>query len=256
MGLYPRASALSHFAAEKTTRSSPAGGILSQGPRATYTADVMTENAPKRFCRQWMQRGASAHALVVRALRLASWGAGLAACLVAATWCGGLARADEAGGVVITGEVVPEAPNHFRWIIRNDGTGNIVSFRAPRHLGQDAVMPPRWSYELPKGATETSGEVLYRADAPVAGIGPGETGTFEIHDLRLQRVGRTKRAADVVVGFADGTELVISGVLCPAEETIVEKNIPLFGLGGMFAIFLIAQAVRKRRRGAAQAGPS
>jgi len=196
------------------------------------------------------------HARGGRAHRLASWGAGLAACLVAATWCGVVARADEAGGVVVTGDVVPEAPNHFRWIIKNNGTGNIVLFRAPRHLGLEAVMPPRWSYELPAGATETSGDVLYRADVPAAGIGPGETGTFEIHDMRLQRVGRTKRAADVVVGFADGSELVLSGVLCPAEETIIEKNIPLFGLGGMFAIFLIAQAVRKRRRGAEQAGPS
>jgi hypothetical protein len=175
----------------------------------------------------------------------------LASLLVALMNLGAVAAvraSDPRSEIEIVGDTLVDSPNHFRWTITNHNRGAIVSFRAPRYLAEDAIPPPGWTGEIIKNATTGDNEVLFETKRPAAGIYPGQSLSFEVHDRRIARTGRTKAPRPVVVGLADGSVLTISDVWCPAEESAFGKNLPLIGLGAMFAVFLLVQAARKRRR--------
>jgi len=60
--------------------------------------------------------------------------------------------------------------------------------------------------------------------------------------------GGVKRGpGEVTVRFADGSETRVSGVELPQQEGLGDKYVSLIALGGVFTIFVIVQAVRKRR---------
>ncbi|MCB9867342.1 MAG: hypothetical protein H6816_12005 [Phycisphaerales bacterium] len=185
-------------------------------------------------------------------VRRAAW---LAVALVAVGLAAPVVRAEET--VTVEGDTLPDNPAEFRWTVTNHSGSNIVMFKAPRFLASITLPPPGWSGEILKGTTDRNGEAVFRADSPAAGIWPGRSLSFEVHDLRRMRVGRTKRPLTVEIGRADGTQETVAGVLCPAEESFLAQNIPLIGLASMFGIFLLIQAVRKRRKKAqANAAPA
>jgi hypothetical protein len=52
----------------------------------------------------------------------------------------------------------------------------------------------------------------------------------------------------VTLRFDDGTEMRVGGVELPHAEGLGDKYVSLIGLGLVFMIFILAQAIRKRRR--------
>lgn len=153
--------------------------------------------------------------------------------------------------VVVTGERNPD--NRYReliWTVRNTGIEPITSFIAPARLGGDLIQPPDGWSGVASDASIGNGKkievVEFHADRQEAAIrlGGEKIFTVRIHaDLRWQPVPRT-----VAVGFANGSEVLIDGVICPQPESTFQHNFPAIGLGVIFATFLIVKAARKPKQ--------
>ena len=150
--------------------------------------------------------------------------------------------------VVITGGT--DASGHtYTWQVNNGGVSPIVEVRFPHSHGGLFFPPPGWSSDCTAmvhvGTKDGPGVCAVRAPAPADGIAPGRSVTFS---MQIAPAGAKRGPGEVTVRFADGSETRIAGVELSQREAIGDKNLPLFGLGGAFTIFVIAQAVRERRR--------
>jgi hypothetical protein len=152
---------------------------------------------------------------------------------------------DAETAIVVEGERLASNPRHFRWTVTNHGDTPILAFQAPRYLGEEFLAPPNWQGEILVGKGSGKDDVRFTAGNPYHAILPGASKSFEIHDRRLRG---TKRRLAVQVELAGGNVVTIADVWCPAPENVFEKNLPLIGLGGMFAVFLLVQVWRKRRK--------
>ena len=70
--------------------------------------------------------------------------------------------------------------------------------------------------------------------------------------MQIAPAGAKRGPGEVTVRFANGSETRVAGVELPRQETSGDKNLPLYGLGSVFIIFVIAQAARRRRQRARQ----
>jgi len=168
----------------------------------------------------------------------------------------GARASDKASEIEIVGTPVAENPNYFRWTITNKSRASIVRFSAPRFMEELVVPPDGWNGEITKSATDNSRGVQFTVAESKAAIQPGQSLVFQIQDMRPMRTGRTKAPQNVVIGLLDGSEVTIPNVLCPAGESPLVRNLNLIALGAMFAIFLLVQAIRTRRRKASASGNS
>jgi hypothetical protein len=66
--------------------------------------------------------------------------------------------------------------------------------------------------------------------------------------MQIAPAGAKRGPGEVSIRFADGSEVRVAGVELPQQEGLGDKYVSLIALGGVFAFFVIAQAVRKRRR--------
>jgi len=157
------------------------------------------------------------------------------------------ARGADPSKIAIEGERVAENVRHFRWTVTNNGKAPIIRFRAPSYLSSETIPPEGWTGIPPKGGAPGEREFEFVADSNRHAIRTGQTLSFEVHDRRLR--GTTKRRS-VTIELLGGEVLTIDDVWCPAPESFVERNVPLIGLTTMFAIFLLVQALRKKRKDA------
>jgi hypothetical protein len=137
----------------------------------------------------------------------------------------------------------------YTWQVKNDGVSPIVEVRFP-HSHRALFFPPGgWSSDCtaldPVGTRQEPGVCAARAPSPADGIAPGRSATFS---MQIAPASAKRGLGEVVVRVADDNEIRVAGVELPRQEAASDKNLPLFGLGGVFAIFVIAQAVRKKRR--------
>lgn len=149
---------------------------------------------------------------------------------------------------VITGGADVSGHN-YSWQVRNSGAQPIVEIRFP-HFRTGLFFPPSgWSSDctspMQVGATGEPGVCTTRATASGDAISPGRSLAFS---MRITSGGVKRGPGEVTVRFADGSETRVAGVELPQPEAAGDKNLPLLGLGGVFAILLIVQAVRNRRR--------
>jgi len=150
--------------------------------------------------------------------------------------------------IVITGGA--DASGHtYTWQVHNGGILPIIEVRFPHYRGGLFFPPSGWSSDctglVHVGAKDEVGVCTARSPAPADGIAPGRSVTFS---MQIAPAGAKRGPGEVTVRFADGSETRIAGVELSQREAIGDKNLPLFGLGGAFTIFVIAQAVRERRR--------
>jgi len=158
--------------------------------------------------------------------------------------------------VVITGGA--DASGHtYSWQVRNEGASPLVEIHFPHFRGGLFFPPKGWSGDctalVQVGAKDEPGICTARAPAPADGIAPRQSAPFS---MQIASSGAKRGLGEVIVRFADGSEARVAGVELPQREAAGDKNLPLYGLGGLFAIFVIAQAIRKRRRRATSAGDS
>jgi hypothetical protein len=142
-----------------------------------------------------------------------------------------------------------DASGHtYTWQVRNGGASPIVEVRFPHYRGGLFFSPLGWSSDCTAlvhvGAKDEPGVCTARAVAPADGIAPGQSVAFS---MQIASSGAKRGPGEVTVRFADGSETRVAGVELPQQEGLGDKYVSLVALGGVFTIFVIAQAVRKRR---------
>jgi hypothetical protein len=142
-----------------------------------------------------------------------------------------------------------EDGHSYAWTVRNNAAQAITYIEFPHYNGDLPTDVRGWKPEMTEqvgaGGGGRVGKLMYTAEAPFRGLAPGRSETF---GLRVGPAGAVEKTAVVRVRFADGTEAQVPGVLCPMPESWLSRNIPLFGLGACFVLF-VAIARRRRRHG-------
>ena len=148
-----------------------------------------------------------------------------------------------------------DASGHtYTWQVQNGGASPIVEVRIPHYRAGLFFPPPGWSNDCTAlvhvGAKDEPGVCTARATAPADGIAPGRSAVFS---MQIASAGAKRGPGEVTVRFADGSEIRVAGVELPQQEGLGDKYVSLIALGGVFAIFVIAQSIRSRRPRASRA---
>ncbi len=164
------------------------------------------------------------------------------------------AWAAEDRNVTITGGA--DASGHtYAWQVANTGDSSIVEVRFPHYRAGLFFAPQGWSTNCTAlvhvGVKDEPGVCTARAVSPGEGIAPGRSATFSI---QVAPAGAKRGRGEATVRLADGTEMRVGGVELPQAEGLGDKYVSLIGLGAVFMIFIVAQAIRKRRKTAKPAG--
>ena len=165
-------------------------------------------------------------------------------CLIAAI----AARADE-GGVTLVGGPNTTGQN-YEWTVTNQDRSPIVEVRIPHYHASLFLVPPEWktdasTFIVNVGAADRPGECVARAASERDGIAPGKSAVFRV---QLSASGAARGVGTVHVRFADGRETAIPGVAVPQPERLGDKYVSLIGLGGIFAVLILIQRLRRARR--------
>jgi len=156
--------------------------------------------------------------------------------------------------VTITGGA--DASGHtYTWRVANPGPSSIVEVRFPHYRAGLFFAPQGWSSECTAlvhvGVKDEPGVCTARAGSPGEGIAPGRFATFS---MQIAPAGAKRGRGEVTLRFDDGTEMRVGGVELSQAEGLGDKYVSLIGLGLVFMIFILAQAIRKRRKTAMPAG--
>lgn len=159
-----------------------------------------------------------------------------------------VAAAANGAEVVITGGA--DASGHtYTWQVHNGGASPIVEVSFPHYRAGLFFAPPNWSIDCTAlvnvGVKDEPGVCTARAVAPADRLSPGQSVAFS---MQIASAGAKRGPGEVTVRFADGNETRVAGVELPQQEGLGDKYMSLIALGGVFTIFVIAQAVRNRRR--------
>jgi hypothetical protein len=135
----------------------------------------------------------------------------------------------------------------YAWTVVNNHTSPIVYVEFPHYHASLFLAPDGWSTDstflVNVGVEDRPGTCTARVGQPASGIKRGATGTFQ---MRVYQPGTRRGQGTVVVRFADGSEVQVSGVEMPTPEAMSDKYAPLIGLGAIFIIWL---AIGAKRRG-------
>ncbi len=157
--------------------------------------------------------------------------------------------------VEITGGKPQGNIHQFVWTVVNNGTRTITRFRVPHYGGNEGFGAPGWTLTNMTGSVRRGGakpgHIEWHAATPAAAILPGGSLAFNIS---ITQAGIYESSQTVTVGFADGATLEITGVMCPAREPFLRRNLPAVGLGVLFAIFIVCKTFADRRRARTAAG--
>lgn len=153
-------------------------------------------------------------------------------------------------GVTITGGRQAENRQYWRWTITNNGTQPIVFMKFPHFLGDIFEYPKDlWNEEITNrnelGMDRTNGIFILNAKSAYRGIPPGQSLDIAI---RVGRGDNFSVASTVIIKFADGETVEVLNVYCPQLQPIWERNILLFGMGSMFAMFVLYRYLKGRLR--------
>ncbi len=151
--------------------------------------------------------------------------------------------------VTITGGA--EVPGRkYSWTVANNHTSPIVRIEFPHYRVGLFFAPKGWSTDqstflVSVGVPVKPGLCVAEAASSAEGIASGKSTEFS---AQLATGAVRRRAGQVLVRFADGTEFTVAGVELPQREAISDSNVSLIGLGVIFVAWLFFQLIRSRRR--------
>ncbi len=156
-----------------------------------------------------------------------------------------------AAQVAIDGGREPTNPYKYTWTLTNHGSKNITYLEIPHFLGVGFEAPPHWTYEITEQVVEgkpvTTGVVRTRPQSPWYALRPGQSAEFSL-TVAVVANPPAPRSGTVKIGFADDTVDTIAGVEVPCPVPWLQRHALLLELGAMFALFLLVQALRSRRK--------
>lgn len=138
----------------------------------------------------------------------------------------------------------------YTWKVVNHGSKKITYVEIPHYVGNLFTAPLHWTFEITEqiglGKTTTTGVVRARAELPAHAIRPGRSAVYSLTVCVYRRSAPQLRA--VRIGFADGTSETIGSVEVPWRVPWFRRHALLIGFGAMFAVFLLVQVLRGRRK--------
>lgn len=163
----------------------------------------------------------------------------------------------------ITGGADP-AGYSYTWTVTNKHTSPIVHVEFPHYHGALFFAPEDWSVECTflvnvgvedRPGVCTARNVLF-AEAPAGfarnntALGSKPGSARDTLDFRMQVLlrGTRRGQGQVLVRFADGSEVYVAGVELPQREAVGDKYVPLIGLGLIFLIWVIARSRSRAKR--------
>ncbi len=147
--------------------------------------------------------------------------------------------------VTITGGIDPSG-KLYNWTITNNYSKRIVFVSFPHYSASTFTAPFGWEVDcenlLNVGVANPQGDCEATAMDLSAGIPRSGSSKFEMQVPRAV----ARRPGKVLIRFADDTEYVVAGVELPQKESVGERYVPMIGMGGIFAIFLLVAWMRSR----------
>jgi hypothetical protein len=161
-----------------------------------------------------------------------------------------------ASGVAITGGQDEQDRFRYAWSVTNNGDSPITYFEIPHFRGNLFVPPDGWVNEITQQNGVTPGEVvegvwMSTCENPESCIQPGKSQSFVL--TIATRGGSTPQQRNAIIGFADGSRINVPGVECPIQEPWYSRYVMPLSMGVMFALFLIVQIIRSRKKSASSA---
>jgi hypothetical protein len=149
----------------------------------------------------------------------------------------------------VTIEGGPDASgDNYAWTVTNAYTSPIVYVEFPHYHATLFFAPDGWTTQstflVNVGVEDSPGVCAATAATEARGISPGRSGTFR---MRIHQGGTRQGTGTVRVRFADGREISVPGVRLAVPEALSDRFGPLIGLGVVFLLLLVIQAVRRKR---------
>ncbi len=157
------------------------------------------------------------------------------------------ATAAAAGPVTVTIAGGADASGHnYEWTITHDHSSPIVYVEFPHFRAYFFTPPPGWKANITHRYPEDrqAGECTAEVEDPAEGLKRGQTGRFA---MRIGPKGAPRGEGDVIIRFADNTEVVVLAEV-PIKESPGSQHVPLIALGTIFAVFLLVKALKRRKR--------
>jgi len=150
--------------------------------------------------------------------------------------------------VTITGGV-DDLRINYTWQVTNHHTSRIIYVEFPHFMAETFTPPKGWSWDestnMPKAnVSPKPGLCIGRVKSTIGGIAPSMTATFA---MRVQTPTVKRRPGNVLVRFADGTEVTVTGVELPHRESKFEKYSTPIGIAALGILWLIVRTIRKRK---------
>jgi hypothetical protein len=136
-----------------------------------------------------------------------------------------------------------ESGQRYRWTVTNHHAAPVIRVEFPHYMADLFTVPEGWHGELtdPLGKTGRSGLFIASSADPTRGIAQGRSAAF---DLKIGPAGTPRGKGDVLVRFADDTEILVRAEV-PVQEPAGDRHIALIGLGLIFGAFVLIRAFRR-----------
>jgi hypothetical protein len=137
-------------------------------------------------------------------------------------------------------------------MVTNLHTSPITEASFPHYHAMLFFAPKGWTSEstflVNVGVEDRPGVCTARAVSPADAIVPRGSATFS---MQVSTRGTRRGRGTVQLRFADGAEIVVPNVELPVPEGLGDRYVPLIGLGGIAAAFIVVRALRRRRQASA-----
>jgi hypothetical protein len=163
----------------------------------------------------------------------------------AAALCGAWTYADQPavsieGGADLTG-------HNYEWIVTNNGRRAVTAVEFPHYRATLFFAPDGWRVECTNlqnvGVADASGVCRATAVDASSAVAPGRSGSFKMSASMATVPG----GRSVIVSFGDGTTEQVGDVPVPQPEPLVQRYLPLIGLGVIAAAFALLRILARKK---------
>ena len=145
----------------------------------------------------------------------------------------------------VTIEGGPDGTAHnYEWTISHDHEAALVHIEFAHYRGDMFFGPDGWSVGLenPNRSDFQPGKCVATS---TTGLARGRRGTFT---LRINAAGAFVGRGDFLCRFADGSSVCVPADVQVKQQSSIDPYATPGALGGMFVVFLLVRAIRRKRR--------
>jgi hypothetical protein len=143
--------------------------------------------------------------------------------------------------------------HNYEWVVTNDSASPIVSIEFPHYHADLFSVPPGWqsktTFLVNVGVPDEPGVCIATAQPPNPGIVRGGSARF---GMRITAKGAPVGKGAVKVRFADGREVLVTGVELPEPPASSFKFLPVVVGAIILVLWVVIRTLRERRRRASE----